>query len=78
MPASADYISDTLGSAGPTDFALLEIDGGNVSLANASNAGFITGNVGLNGGNLSDSGVPITGNQSTAQLRRAFRARRVW
>jgi hypothetical protein len=62
VPASADFISDTLGSAGPADWSLLQIDGGNVSLANASNAGFITGNVGLNGGNFSDSGVPITGN----------------
>jgi hypothetical protein len=62
VPASADFISDTLGSAGPADWSLLQIDGGNVSLANASNAGFITGNVGLNGGNFSDSGVPINGN----------------
>jgi hypothetical protein len=62
VPASADFISDTLGSAGPADWSLLEIDGGNVSLAGAPPNGFITGNVGLNGGNFSDSNVPITGN----------------
>jgi len=60
LPASADFISSTLGTA--AGWAVLEINGGNVSLANASNAGFINGNVGLNGGNVSDSGVPITGN----------------
>lgn len=62
VPASADFISSTLGSAGPADWSLLEIDNGNVSVAQAGNAGIITGNVGLNGGNFSDSGVPITGN----------------
>jgi hypothetical protein len=59
-PASADFISSTLDGA--ANFALLQTDGGNVSLANAGNAGFITGNVGLNGGNFSDSNVPINGN----------------
>ena len=59
-PASADFISSELGTA--ANFALLETDGGNVSLANARSAGFITGNVGINGGNFSDSGVQINGN----------------
>jgi hypothetical protein len=56
----------SLGSAGPQNWAVLEIGNGNVSLANASNAGSITGNVGVNGGNISDSGVPIQGNLVTS------------
>ena len=55
-----------LGAAGPQNWTVLEIGNGNVSIANASNAGSITGNVGVNGGNLSDSGVPITGNVVTS------------
>jgi hypothetical protein len=55
-----------LGAAGPQSWTVLEIGNGNVSIANASNAGSITGNVGVNGGNLSDSGVPITGNVVTS------------
>lgn len=51
---------------GAGNFAVLEIGHGNVSIANASNAGFIIGNVGANGGNLSDSGTPITGNVVTS------------
>jgi hypothetical protein len=53
----------SLGAAG--GFAVLEIGSGNVSIANASNAGSITGNVGVNGGNLSDSGTSIIGNLVT-------------
>jgi hypothetical protein len=53
-----------LGAAG--NFAVLEIGNGNVSIANASNAGSITGNLGVNGGSLSDSGTPITGNVVTS------------
>jgi putative adhesin len=63
LPASADFISSTLGAA--AGFAVLEIGTGNVSMANASNAGFVTGNIGVNGGNFSDSGVRITGNVIT-------------
>jgi len=63
LPASADFISSTLGAA--AGFAVLEIGtGGNVSIANASGAGFINGNVGVRGtssGNFGDSGTPITG-----------------
>jgi len=59
-PASADFISSSLGIA--AQFTILETNGGNISMANASNAGFVTGNVGVNGGNFSDSGVPINGN----------------
>jgi hypothetical protein len=55
-----------LGVAGPQNWTVLEIGNGNVSIANASNAGSITGNVGVNGGNLSDSGVPIQGNLITS------------
>jgi hypothetical protein len=63
LPASADFISSTLGAA--AGFAVLEIGTGNISMANASNAGFVTGNIGVNGGNFGDSGVPITGNVIT-------------
>ena len=60
-PASAStFVTDTLGSA--ADFAILETGTGNTSISNGGNAGFVTGNVGVNGGNLGDSGVPITGN----------------
>jgi hypothetical protein len=62
LPASADFISSTLGAA--TGFAVLETGNGNVSIANASSAGSIVGNVGVSGtssGNFSDSGTPITG-----------------
>lgn len=56
----------TLGVAGPADWAVLEIGSGNVSIANASNAGYINGNVGVaSGGSISDSGTPITGNVYT-------------
>jgi hypothetical protein len=54
-----------LGAAG--GYAVLDISSnGNVSIANASNAGSITGNVGVNGGNLSDSGTSIIGNLVTS------------
>jgi VPDSG-CTERM motif len=52
----------SLGAAGPGNWAILEIGKGNISIANASSAGSIKGNVGVNGGNLSDSGTLITGN----------------
>ena len=55
-----------LGVAGPQNWTVLEIGNGNVSMANASNAGSVIGNVGVNGGNLSDSGVPIQGNVVTS------------
>jgi choice-of-anchor A domain-containing protein len=55
----------SLGVAG--NYVVLEIGNGNVSVANASNAGSIVGNVGVNGtGNLSDSGVSIQGNLVTS------------
>ena len=55
-----------LGAAGPSNFAVLEIGNGNVSIANASDAGGITGNVGIgSGGSISDSGTPIQGNVVT-------------
>jgi hypothetical protein len=51
-----------LGAAGPGSWAILEIGNGNVSIANASNAGSIVGNVGVAGtGGLSDSGTPLSG-----------------
>jgi hypothetical protein len=62
-PALADIISVDLGAA--LGFAILETGTGNISMANASSAGFVTGNVGANGGNVGDSGVPITGNVIT-------------
>jgi hypothetical protein len=49
-----------LGTA--ANFAILETSNGNISMANASNAGFVNGNVGVSGGNIGDSGVPIHGN----------------
>src|SRR5215469_14330821 len=49
-----------LGAAG--NYAVLETGNGNVSLAAAPPHGFISGNVGVAGGNLSDSGVGISGN----------------
>jgi hypothetical protein len=49
-----------LGAAG--NYAVLETGNGNVSLAAAPPHGFINGNVGAAGGNLSDSGVGISGN----------------
>lgn len=58
-----------LDGAGPQNWAVLEIGNGNVSIANASGAGFITGNVGVDNsvsGSLSDSGTPITGNVVTS------------
>jgi hypothetical protein len=62
-PAWADYIGTELGAA--AGFAVLDIStGGNVSIANAANAGSIVGNVGVAGttsGNFSDWGTPITG-----------------
>jgi Ice-binding-like len=56
-----------LGAAGPGNWAVLETAANaasaNVSIANASSAGYINGNVGIAGkGNISDSGTPITGN----------------
>jgi hypothetical protein len=62
-PALADTISLDLGAA--LGFAILETSTGNTSLANASNAGIVRGNIGVNGSNLSDSGVPINGNVTT-------------
>ena len=53
----------SLGAAGPGNWAVVDIGNGSVSIASA---GSITGNVGVNGGNLSDSGVPITGNLVTS------------
>lgn len=55
-----------LGSAGPSNWAVLETGAGaanaNVSIANASNAGTINGNVGIaTTGNISDSGTPVNG-----------------
>jgi len=47
----------SLGAAG--NFTVLDTGNGNVSIANASG---INGNVGVDGGNLSDSGTLITGN----------------
>jgi len=62
-PAWADYIGTELGAA--AGFAVLDIStNGNVSVANAANAGSIVGNVGVAGtnpGNFGDSGTPITG-----------------
>src|SRR5271166_6661178 len=63
VPAWADYISGELGGA--ADFTLFDTStNGNISMANASSAGFVLGNVGVSGthsGNFSDSGVSITG-----------------
>jgi hypothetical protein len=51
----------SLGSA--ANYSVLEIGNGNVSLAAAPPNGFITGNVGAAGGNVSDGGsLPIMGN----------------
>lgn len=66
VPFQSQALPISLGVAGPGNWAVLETanraSSANVSIANASNAGFITGNVGINGkGNLSDSGTPITG-----------------
>jgi hypothetical protein len=59
-PTAAGMSPFNLGFAG--DFSVLQIGNGNVSIANASSAGVITGNVGLLGtGNIGDSGVPIAG-----------------
>ncbi|EEF57000.1 hypothetical protein Cflav_PD0035 [Pedosphaera parvula Ellin514] len=60
----------SLGTAGPDNYAVLEIGNGNVSLANAANAGHINGNVGVAGtGNISDGGsLPITGNVQLGTL----------
>jgi hypothetical protein len=66
LRSQASAVPVDLGVAGPQNWAVLEIGNGNVSIANASNAGSITGNVGVNGGNLSDSGVPIQGNLVTS------------
>jgi choice-of-anchor A domain-containing protein len=52
-----------LGMAGPADWTVLNVDTGTLSI---SGAGSINGNVGLNGGNLSDSGTSITGNLVTS------------
>ena len=52
----------SLGAAG--DWAVLDIgSNGNVSIASPAS---IVGNVGVNGGSLSDSGAPITGNVVTS------------
>ena len=56
--ANAQVVS--LGAAG--NFAVLETGNQNVSLAAAPPSGYINGNLGVAGGNLSDSGVPIHGN----------------
>jgi hypothetical protein len=64
LGSQALAIPVSLGAAG--GFAVLEIGSGNVSIANASNAGSITGNVGVNGGNFSDSGTSIIGNLVTS------------
>jgi hypothetical protein len=61
----ASALPVTLGPAGPGNWAVLEIGSGNVSIANASNAGFINGNVGVANGTISDSGTPIVGNVVT-------------
>jgi hypothetical protein len=66
LKSQASAIPVDLGVAGSQNWAVLEIGNGNVGIANASNAGSITGNVGVNGGNLSDSGVPIQGNLVTS------------
>jgi hypothetical protein len=61
LPASADYISSTLGAA--DGWAVLEIGtNGNISISNP--AGFIDGNIGVIGtspGNMGDSNAPING-----------------
>jgi choice-of-anchor A domain-containing protein len=60
QPAAVKADPFSLGSA--ANYALLEIGNGNISLAAAPPNGFITGNVGAAGGNLSDGGnLPITG-----------------
>jgi choice-of-anchor A domain-containing protein len=56
-------LSVNLGVAGPADWTVLDVGTGTVSI---SGGGSITGNVGLDGGNLSDSGAPITGNLVTS------------
>jgi fibronectin-binding autotransporter adhesin len=52
-----------LGAAGPGNWTVLNVDTGTLSI---SGAGSINGNVGLNGGNLSDSGTSIKGNLVTS------------
>lgn len=60
----SEAVPFNLGTAGPNTWAVLETGNGNVSLANAANAGYVVGNVGVAGtGNISDGGsLPITGN----------------
>jgi hypothetical protein len=65
VPVHALPIS--LGAAGPGNWAVLETGAhagnANVSIADASSAGFINGNVGMGStGNISDSGTTIDGN----------------
>lgn len=56
----AKAVSVDLGTAG--NYGILEIGNGNVSLAAAPPNGYINGNVGAVGGNVSDGGsLPITG-----------------
>jgi hypothetical protein len=63
-PASADFISTTLGAAGPANWTVLEIGrNGNISISGPSPPASIVGNVGINGtGQVSNSAVPIIGN----------------
>lgn len=61
----------SLGAAGPDNWAVLETGhhaaNANVSIANASNAGYVNGNVGMGStGNISDSGTPISGSLQAA------------
>jgi len=53
----------SLGAAGPANWTVLNVDTGTLSI---SGTGSINGNVGLNGGNLSDSGTSIKGNLVTS------------
>jgi hypothetical protein len=69
LPASteAGFITDTLGSAGPSNFAILTLTGGNDIALNGP--GTTNGNVGISSGTLSlngSAGPEVNGNVSLA------------
>ncbi len=64
--AKVSALPINLGAAGPANWVVLETGhnapNANVSIANASSAGYVTGNIGVySTGTISDSGTPISG-----------------